>query len=659
MLHFFEKKSNTPAMVPPEEPPPSPENRFRDLIQGLDAIVWEADLETHRFSFVSQRAESILGYPLSQWLFEPGFWAAHLHPEDRERTITFRRDALAAGRNHNYEYRLISANGRAVWFRDRVRLVLDESGKAHRIRGVMVDTSERRQAEDALRESIRRFREMLENIRMMAVGLDLKGNITLCNDFLLGQTGWKREEIIGQNWFDLFIPEDVRSQVRNAFFEGITQGKILSHSENDIVTKTGQRRSISWNNGVLRDLQGQMIGTTNIGEDITERKNLEEQLRQAQKMEAIGRLTGGVAHDFNNLLTAIIGYGELMVMKLGPDHALFKHAEEICNSAERAATLTRQLLTFSRKQVLAPRVLEINNIIGTVDRILRRLIGEDIKFKTSLDPRLGRVRADSSQIEQVILNLALNARDAMPKGGLLTLRTENVEIDHSYAQKHWKVRPGRYVMLSVSDTGIGMNEETRSHLFEPFFTTKEVGKGTGLGLSTVYGILQQSGGHIDVITAPGKGSTFKIYLPRVEDSHETPISHSVPSPMPSGGSETILIVEDEDHVRQLLSEILTAEGYKILTARHGMEALKVSASHSDPIHLMVTDVVMPELGGRELAQKMATHRPKTKVLFISGYAGTELMNESFPESEKNFLQKPFSPEVFRRKIRQILDDSLS
>ena len=444
--------------------------------------------------------------------------------------------------------------------------------------------------------------------------------------------------------------------MKKNFFDGISQGAIPSHYENDIVTRTGQRHSISWNNGLLRDLHGKVIGTTSIGEDITERKNLEEQLRQAQKMEAIGRLTGGVAHDFNNLLTAIIGYGELLVMKLGPDHGLYKHAEEICNSADRAAALTRQLLAFSRKQVLAPRVLDLNSVIHTVERILQRLIGADIKFKTILHPDLGRVKADSSQIEQVILNLALNARDAMPKGGMLTIRTDNVEIDHSYAQRHWKVAPGRYVMLSVSDNGVGMNATTRSHLFEPFFTTKEVGKGTGLGLSTVYGILQQSGGHVDVITEPGKGSTFNAYLPRVNDVCETPILTSQ-TPAISGGSETILIVEDEYHVRQLLSEILAAEGYRILLAHHGAEALKVSQAFPEPIHLMVTDMVMPELGGRELARMIAKSRPQTRVLFISGYVGTDSMQEKMSETEKNFLQKPFSPEIFRRKIRQILDAS--
>ncbi len=380
----------------------------------------------------------------------------------------------------------------------------------------------------------------------------------------------------------------------------------------------------------------------------------EHQLLQAQKMEAVGRLAGGVAHDFNNLLTVIGGRSELLLQRLRPGEPLRRHAELIEKTAKRAATLTQQLLAFSRKQMLQPKVLDLNAVVADTSKILRRLIGEDIELVMVTDPALGRVEADPGQLAQVILNLAVNARDAMPRGGRLILKTANVELDDGFVRHHAGGRSGSHVMLEVSDTGIGMDAETRSHLFEPFFTTKGPGEGTGLGLATVYGIVKQSGGYVEVQSEPGRGTTFKIYLPRVEEVAGSldagPAAQDVPS-----GLETVLLVEDEEDVRDLAREILEMSGYTVLEARHGREALAVNDRHAGPIHLLLTDVVMPEMGGRALADHLGPRRPEMRALYMSGYTGDALGRHGVLEANVALLRKPFTPEVLARRVREVLD----
>lgn len=396
-------------------------------------------------------------------------------------------------------------------------------------------------------------------------------------------------------------------------------------------------------------------------EDITELKRTEEalrqseeQLRQSQKMEAIGKLAGGVAHDFNNLLMPIMGYSDLLLSHLVPGHALRRYAEQIKKVAKRAASLTHQLLAFSRKQVLQLEVLDLNAVVADMNKMLRRLIGEDIDLITIPDPGLGRIKADPGQIEQVIMNLAVNARDAMPRGGQLTIETANVELDEIYAQRHVGVQPGPYVMLAMSDTGCGMDEETRSRVFEPFFTTKAEGQGTGLGLSTVYGIVRQSGGHIWVYSEPGRGATFKIYLPRIEEAVESSKPSAAKPRLLPQGSETVLVVEDEQDVRALICETLENDGYRILEACDGDEALLVSGQHPGPLHLMVTDVVMPGMSGRTLADCLIALRPGMKVLYMSGYTDNAIVRHGVKPGMV-FLQKPFTADVLLRKVREILD----
>jgi len=431
------------------------------------------------------------------------------------------------------------------------------------------------------------------------------------------------------------------------FFSGTVGEEVaveaLKRGATDYVVKQRPARLVS---AVKRALQE--------AQDKAERKQLEQQLRQAQKMEAIGQLTGGIAHDFNNMLTVIIGYSELMLRSLGADDPMRDEVNEIREAGERAAALTRQLLAFSRKQVLQPKVLDFNAVLTNMDRMLQRLIGEDIALVAVPAPGIWRVYADPSQIEQVMMNLAVNARDAMPQGGKLTIETANVELDDAYARDHASVRPGSYVMLAVSDTGCGMNRETQARIFEPFFTTKEPGKGTGLGLSTVYGIVKQSGGSIWVYSEPGRGTTFKIYLPRGEAVAEA-VEPSREAARTVRGSETILLVEDDNAVRALVRSTLQAHGYTVQEAPHGKHAIQVCEQHAAPIHLLVTDVVMPEMGGREVAERLKPSRPNMKVLFMSGYTDKAIVHHGELDPGTAFLQKPFTPDALARKVREVLD----
>jgi len=408
--------------------------------------------------------------------------------------------------------------------------------------------------------------------------------------------------------------------------------------------------------GEASRLQGVMLDITRQKQAEEALRLSEEQFRQSQKMEAIGRMAGGIAHDFNNLLTAITGYSELTLSSQKLDDRVRGNLEEIRKAAGRAAGLTQQLLAFSRRQVLRPVVLDLNTLLSNVHKMLRRLIGEDIELVTMLGSDLGRVKADPGQLEQVVMNLVVNARDAMPKGGKLTLKTDNVELDEAYARAHVPTRPGSYVMLAIEDTGVGMDSETLKRIFEPFFTTKEQGKGTGLGLSTVYGIVKQSDGFIWAYSEPGRGTSFKIYLPRVE-GQVSPTLEVIPTPaeLPHG-TETILLVEDEEAVRNLVRTILQEYGYTVLEAYHGAEALRVAIRHEGPIHLLLTDVVMPLMSGRQLAEKLAPLRPDMKVIYMSGYTDHTVVHHGILEPGTTFLQKPFTPGALISKLREVLDN---
>jgi two-component system cell cycle sensor histidine kinase/response regulator CckA len=520
--------------------------------------------------------------------------------------------------------------------------------------GYIRDITERKRAEQKLSQSEERYRDLVENAHDIIYTHDLEGNYTSMNKAGELSTGYTHEEAMTLNLRQTIAPECM--EYAKDMLRRKLAGESVTAYELEILAKDGHRITVEANTKLVYH-DGVPVGVQGIARDVTERKQLEDQLRQSQKMEAIGQLAGGVAHDFNNLLTAINGYSGLALQRIDQDHPLRSYLEEIKKAGDRAANLTRQLLAFGRKQILQPLPINLNDIVTDMNKMLRRLIGEDIVLTAKLDPALTRVKADPGQIEQVLVNLVVNARDAMPQGGNLTIETATVELDQEYANTRVGVLPGDYVMLAVSDTGIGMDEATEARIFDPFFTTKEKGKGTGLGLSTVYGIVKQSGGNILVYSEPGHGTTFKVYLPQIIAEPQKTVAAVVDVALPSG-SETILLVEDEDVVRGLASKILEQAGYKVLAASRGAEAIRLCREQTEPIHLLLTDVVMPETSGKEVADQVTELLPSLRVLFMSGYTDEAIVHHGVLDSNVEFIQKPFTPAGLVMKVREVLDSEL-
>ena len=462
-------------------------------------------------------------------------------------------------------------------------------------------------------------------------------------------TGYGEEELSSFNPSQLVDPADRDKVQLNSL--RMLRGESCPPYEYRAITATGETRWIMETVAPIRYRgKGAVLGHFM---DITERKELERQFLQAQKMEAVGRLAGGVAHDFNNMMAVIQWYADSIMEHLKPKDPLYKYAEAIKQAGGRAISLTRQLLAFSRKQIMKPQLLNLNNLVNDIENMLRRLIGENIDLGAILVPGLGAIKADPAQIEQVIMDLALNARDAMPQGGRLTIETGNVYLDAAYAQKHAEVVAGNYVMLAVCDNGMGMDQETLSRIFEPFSTNEEDRKGTGLGLAAVYGIVKQSGGHIRVYSEPGQGTTFKVYFPEVKGKVKSLKERKSPA-KPLQGLETIIVVEDEDMLRELLCDTLRMHRYTVLAASDGAEALRISEKHKDPIHLLLTDMVLPMLGGRELAERLSPVHPETKVIYMSGYTEKAIVQQEVLGSDKNFISKPFNATELLEKLREVL-----
>ncbi len=556
----------------------------------------------------------------------------------------------AAGDIPSGEAVLVAADGTRIHVLLSVSVTPKRAGEPGELLFVAKDITRRKQAE----ETLARLAMAVEQAGEAIMITDTEGTIEYVNPAFAQITGYRPEEIMGKN------PRVLKSGRHDANFyremwntirAGKTWSGILVNKARD--GKLFEEAAVI---SPVRNAYGTVINYVAVKRDVTHEVQLEEQLRQAQKMEAVGKLAGGIAHDFNNLLTAILGYIDLLLVQIPEESPLRREVDGIKMASERATGLTRQLLAFSRKQILQPKVIQLNTILVGMDQMLRRLIGEDILLLTKTAGDLWNVRMDPGQLEQAIVNLVVNARDAMPEGGKLTLETANVDLGEDYVQLHVAIRPGSYAMLAVSDTGCGMSEEVKARIFEPFFTTKETGKGTGLGLSTVYGIVKQSRGYIWVYSEPDKGTTFKIYLPRVEEATEEAIAVPVEKPpKKSEGRETVLVAEDEDFVRDLIEEILHANGYTVLSARDGKDAIRISDQYDGEIHLLLTDVVMPHLSGRILSENIKTRRPGIKVLHMSGYTENAIVHHGVLDPGMNFIQKPFRMAILLRKVREILE----
>jgi len=513
----------------------------------------------------------------------------------------------------------------------------------------------RLKAESLLREAHGHLQAVINSSPLAIYTMDAEGDVRSWNPAAETLYGWRSDEVIGGPL--TLITRDLEDQ--RDLRERVFRGETLRGIETTAHKKDGSAVTLSLAAAPVHDAGGRVTGVLFIAADLTDVRRLEIQYRQAQKMEAVGRLAGGIAHDFNNLLTAILGTTGLLLDSLDPNSQARLDVEEIEKAGKRAAGLTRQLLVFSRKQVLEPRILDINAVVGDLQGMLVRLIGADVKLQTKLSPALGTVQADPGQLQQAIVNLVVNSRDAMPKGGVVTIETANVELDPRELEPHTLTRPGKYVLLAVHDTGVGMDAATKARLFEPFFTTKEPGKGTGLGLATVYSIVKQSGGYIWAYSELGHGTSFKIYLPRAQGSAErTGAAARSPAAIP-GGSETVLVVEDQPEVRALTTRILEGRGYTVLAAQHASEALEVASRYPKTIDMLLTDVVMPGINGRELARLMAAQRTNIKVLFVSGYTGEAVREHGLLERDAAFLQKPFTPDVLAERVRALLDGRAS
>ncbi len=651
------------------------ETRYRKLVERLPLVTYVAAVDRRRTtSYINPQIESFLGYAPAEWIRNPDLWTHCIHPDDRLRVIEEVLSMTSTGKHFQCEYRMISRDGRVLWVVDEAIVVRDEAGRARTVQGFILDITERRKSQ----ETIAHLASIVESTGDAIFSLNAFGAVVTANPAAETVYGYPVDELVGRTFSDFSSPD--HADMEDEALLRLLRGEKRLQYESVHVRGDGRTFDVSVTLSPLLGANEGRIGTAVVARDITERRSLETQLRQAQKMEAIGQLAGGVAHDFNNLLTAITGYTELLLAEVDPGSLMRADLEEISRAAERAAWLTRQLLAFSRRQVMAPEVLDLNKVVANMEKLLRRLIGEDIRLETSLAKDLGVVRADPIQIEQVLMNLAVNARDAMPDGGWLRIGTENGHMDAELAARYSSIQAGPCVILTFSDTGIGMDAETQARAFEPFFTTKARGRGTGLGLSTAYGIVKQSGGSIWVRSEVGKGATFQVYLPRLDADRASqpppgiavsppPASHRMETPLPAGAAPvpaeraapvagkpagTVLLVEDEEAVRALALQVLTRGGFRVLAARNGNEALLALQGHEGPLDLLLTDVIMPGMNGKEVARRILAQSPLTRVVYMSGHSDTDLSRTGVLGRTALFLYKPFRPEDLLSKVRQAL-----
>jgi two-component system cell cycle sensor histidine kinase/response regulator CckA len=629
------------------------EELFHLISENAADMIAVVDLEGRRI-FNSLSYQKILGYSPEELQESSGF--EQIHPDDRERVKKAAAQTRLSGMGTMLEYRFRHKKGEWLVLESVASVIRNEKGEPEKLVIVNRDITERKKAQEALSRSEASFRSLVEGAPHGIYRATMAGQFLEVNPALQRMLGYESVQELFKA--DLATQVFLRPEDYKRMNDLLAESKVMKDTELEWKQASGDRIVVRCSGHRVDGKDGGPGYFEVFAEDVTEKRTLERQLRMAQKMEAIGRLSGGIAHDFNNLLGVIIGYSGVLKKSMDKSQPAYEYAAEIEKAGQRAASLTRQLLAFSRQQVLTPSVLSLNSLVSDMEKMLPRLLGEDIHVSLSLAAELGNVKADQSQIEQVIMNLAVNARDAMPSGGKLHIQTANMEMDHAFTRDHPGSKIGSYVMLAIADTGTGMSAETIAHIFEPFFTTKGVGEGTGLGLATVYGVVKQSNGYIWVDSAPGKGSTFQIYLPRhVETEQDLVAKPQDESREKPRGSEMILLVEDADPLRKLAQSFLESNGFRVLSAPNGEAALEIAARHSGAFDLLLTDVVMPGMNGRVLAEKLSALRPGLKVLFMSGYTDTFIAGHGVLEGGTYLLHKPFTEEVLISKVREVLDSA--
>ena len=625
-------------------------NLLRTLIDAVPDVVFTKDAEGR---FVSCNAATLALVGRDREDEVAGKTEIDLYPRDvADALMAGDADAMAGHPMRNHEERIVDRDGHAISYLTTKVPLKDDAGAVVGLVGISRDVTDWKRAEAEREALLAQLTLQIARMPLAYMFTDRDYRYTRWNAAAERIFGYAEREVLGRTSLETVIAPTSQAAVEKMRRE-LRAGSMDANGELECRTKDGRLLTCAWHNTPMFDDAGAYAGTLSLVEDVSSRKSLEAQLRQSQKMEAVGRLAGGIAHDFNNLLSVVLSYSDLALTDLKPNDPLRNDLGEIHRAGSRAAELTRQLLMFSRQQVVAPKVLDLNDVLLGVDKMLQRVVGEDIEVSTVAAPGLGRVLIDPGALEQVVMNLAVNSRDAMPTGGKLTMQTANVALDDHYAKTHLGAKPGAYVRLSVTDTGTGMDEATLARVFEPFFTTKGLGKGTGLGLSTVFGIVEQSGGSVWVESELGVGSTFEIYLPRVEQPvSEAPAASATATPR---GTETLLLVEDEDPVRAVAQGILLRHGYVVLAAHDGAEALSMSEQHEGNIDLLLSDVVMPKMSGPVLAERLARERPEMKVLFMSGYTDDATLRHGVLGAELAYLQKPITVETLTRKVREVLD----
>jgi two-component system cell cycle sensor histidine kinase/response regulator CckA len=627
---------------------------FASLVNSIEGIVWECDAETLRFQFVSQRAERLLGYPTEQWISEPNFWRDHIHHHDRQWAVDFCLQAVRRLQDHSFTYRMIAADGRVVWLQDLVTVV-HEPGKPVLLRGVMVDITESKRAEEALRGSEQRFRQVTENIDEVFWLTDVnKKEMIYVSPAYSRVWGRTCESLIAEprSWMDAVHAED-RERVSESALTLQTEGTY--DLEYRIVRPDGSERWVHDRAFPIRDANNRVYRIAGVAEDVTERRKLEDQLRQAQKMEAVGRLAGGVAHDFNNLLAVIQMASSSLLTRPASAAEIRDGLEQILTSSERGANLTRQLLTFSRRSKREARDIDLAEVTDGMAKLLRRVLGADLTLETRMAHALPMVNADPGMMEQVLMNLAVNARDAMPNGGRLVVALDAVQITMADVSKNPRAVPGRFVRLLVEDTGCGIPSADLPRIFEPFFTTKAPGKGTGLGLATVFGIVEQHHGWINVTSKIGRGTAFEIFLPALPGARVLP-RKEISALKLASGTESILLVEDDPAVRKLTRASLEYCGYRVHEADSALSALELWESLAE-VDLLFTDLIMPGgLNGCDLAERLLERKPGLKVIYSSGYSHDVVRPDLHLTPGYNFLQKPYRLTEMAATVRRRLDE---